>query len=165
MTIVSSTSPTASHPNTNAFVNPGVYTVIGGGAKVNSNPEGNFLVASAPMSNAWFASSKDHDVVSPATITAYAIGIRTQFLQSIGLETILAIQSGYISGGFGAVPVKLDTTYVLTCPGAVTSYAGAGRMLDFIQPGARGAIVGSQDLIYSDSGPLLAYGLGIRRKR
>jgi hypothetical protein len=165
LSIVSSTSPTASHPNTNAYINPGVYTLLGGGAKVNSNTEGNFLVASVPMSNGWFVSSKDHDVISPATITAYAIGIRTQFLLSIGLETIVATQSGNIPSGFGAVPVKLDTTYVLTCPGAITSYSGAGRMLDFIQPVARGAIVGSQDLIYSDSGPLYAFALGIRRKR
>jgi RNA polymerase subunit RPABC4/transcription elongation factor Spt4 len=163
MNIFSTTSGSASHPGTIANITD-FYTLLGGGAKVNPNPEGNFLVASMPLINGWYVESKDHDVVSAATINAYAIGIKTQLLENGQWETATYGETSFIESGFGTDTVNFDNTYVLSCPGASTTYDGAGRMLNFVQPYVRSAVVGSQDLLYTDAGILNAFGVGIRKK-
>src|SRR5258708_6383243 len=75
MFVASSTSSLASHP-TAGLALPGGYIMLGGGAFDNWSGVGNLLVASYPISNiAWWTEGKDHLQSSPATITAYVIGI------------------------------------------------------------------------------------------
>jgi hypothetical protein len=51
--------------------------MVGGGAKANYTGEGNLLTASYPSnSSTWLAKSKDQIKSDPATITAYAVGIK-----------------------------------------------------------------------------------------
>jgi hypothetical protein len=71
-----STTGSAQHPSGNTSVS-NEYILTGGGALVNWNGASNLLTSSYPSSdNTWSSSSKDHSVVSPATINIYAIGIK-----------------------------------------------------------------------------------------
>lgn len=70
------TSPITSHPTAKTSPDSG-FTLVGGGALVTYAGAGNLLTASYPeSSNTWVVSSKDHLEGSPATITAYAIGLK-----------------------------------------------------------------------------------------
>lgn len=72
--IFSVTSGTAVHPTARAYLPP-PYAVVGGGALVNYARPGALLTASIPEADGWRASAKDHAAYSPATITAYVIGL------------------------------------------------------------------------------------------
>jgi hypothetical protein len=66
------------HPFAIATVNPG-FALTGGGAQVQSSVNGNLLwklVPSADQTPTFETASKDHFVSAPATITAYAVGLR-----------------------------------------------------------------------------------------
>jgi vibriolysin len=73
--IRSATGAVAAHPTAHVTLEPG-WTLSGGGALDNWNGAGNLLTASYPSGISWFAAGKDHVDSSPASITAYAIGIR-----------------------------------------------------------------------------------------
>jgi hypothetical protein len=72
----SATGPLEAHPNARVCLDPG-WILSGGGALDNWSGEGNLLTASSPQGSCWVAAGKDHMKPSPASITAYAIGIRT----------------------------------------------------------------------------------------
>jgi hypothetical protein len=75
--IRSATGGVAPHPNATICLDPG-FTISGGGALDNWDGAGNLLTALFPFSDrCWFAAGKDHIHSSPATITAYVIGIHT----------------------------------------------------------------------------------------
>ncbi|MCY8141841.1 hypothetical protein P9D79_20540 [Bacillus haynesii] len=78
-TILSDTSPSSeSHPSYSLNI-PLDYTVTCGGALMNWEPTGvgNLLTAIYPeSSHRWRGEGKDHMVVSPSTITVYAVGIK-----------------------------------------------------------------------------------------
>ena len=100
--IFSSTSNAAdSHPYNRALVTDtdGSYVMVGGGARVNYTGEGNLLTASFPshlnvqipvpvpgsvtvpvlvLESTWIAASKDHLDSDAATLTTYAIGLRSK---------------------------------------------------------------------------------------
>lgn len=162
MWLFSNTSRIASHPDTSVSV-PNVYTLIGGGAKVDST--GNLLVYSYPYGSSWFAGSKDHDYVSPSTITAYALGIKTQLLTMANLEIVRDSVGSYTPSGIGSSSIFTDTSWVAGCPGGRTTYAAAGRMLDGIKPHVKDATADSKDLLYADGGVTSVYVLKIRRKK
>jgi vibriolysin len=48
----------------------------GGGALDDWSGNGNLLTASFPNGAGWSAAGKDHEVASPAALTAYAIGLK-----------------------------------------------------------------------------------------
>jgi hypothetical protein len=70
-------SKSNAHPSEKCNVAHG-FIMTGGGASVNyGTGSGNLLTSSYPESDhTWAASSKDHEKSSPATITAYAIGLK-----------------------------------------------------------------------------------------
>lgn len=74
--IFSVTSGNAQHPSTTLTVGPG-FRILSGGALVNWTGWGNLLTGSFPSGNSsWEVRSKDHREASPATITAYVIGLK-----------------------------------------------------------------------------------------
>ncbi len=77
--IVANTSGVEQHPSSEVLL-PNGYTLVGGGALVNWKGQGNLLTGSFPNSNlrGWQAKSKDHIAYSPASLTAYAIGLKYQ---------------------------------------------------------------------------------------
>ena len=72
------TVQSGSKPHPRATINlPDGWTMTGGGARVNWKGIGNLLFESAPSGDqAWSARSKDHVKPSPASITAFVIGIK-----------------------------------------------------------------------------------------
>jgi hypothetical protein len=163
MTIDSTVSAYASHPGAVVTLTND-YILVGGGAKINYGAgAGNLLVASAPSGNSWYAAGKDHEVSSPASITAYAIGLKPN-VDGFGL-----VQSGqdstssFAPAGFGVDSVNADNTWVLSCPGGQSTYYKTGRMLTDIQPGIRTATVISSDLQYQDAGNTSAYIVKLRK--
>jgi hypothetical protein len=74
--VKNATGAIAAHPNAQVCLDPG-WILSGGGALDQWDGDGNLLTALFPLGPCWFAAGKDHEVSSPAAITAYAIGIRT----------------------------------------------------------------------------------------
>ena len=68
-------SAIAAHPSVAVQLDPG-WSLSGGGAFDDWTGDGNLLTASFPQGEGWVASGKDHKVSSPASITAFAIGLR-----------------------------------------------------------------------------------------
>jgi len=162
MWLFSNTSSVASHPATSVTIE-NAYTLIGGGAKVAS--DANLLVYSYPYGTSWFAASKDHEVSAPATITAYALGLKTAVLEQKNLEVVRDSIATVTSGGISSASIFVDTTWVAGSPGALATYKGAGRMLQGIAPHLQDATVTSKDLDVSDSGTTAVYALKIRKKK
>ena len=70
-----SQSGRANHPHATALVGAG-YVLVGGGALVNWEGQGNLLTASYPDGHGgWTVDSKDHIDPDPAVIVAYALGM------------------------------------------------------------------------------------------
>jgi hypothetical protein len=91
MKIFSTTSQVAGFPSNPAFIMDGSYVLVGGGARVNWTGVGNLLTASFPNlsgTGIWTASSKDHLKPDAATLTTYAIGLRSK-LPGVTLQPTL----------------------------------------------------------------------------
>lgn len=73
--INSGTSSVASHPSYTAGLSSG-YALSGCGAFVNWSGAGNMLWRIRPVNSGCAVASKDHEDASPASISAYALGLR-----------------------------------------------------------------------------------------
>jgi hypothetical protein len=74
-TISSKTSDVAAHPTVTVPIASG-YSLSGGGAMANFSGAGQLLTAMYPLGTSFVAESKDHGISDPASLTAFAIGIR-----------------------------------------------------------------------------------------
>lgn len=131
------TGSVASHPISNASLISG-YQLIGGGGKINWTGNGNLLTRSDPVGNIWAVAGKDHQVSSPASATAYAIGITTGYIPGLNgyIERAHDYEnpingSGVMRFSGGSVPFYdwvdgwIETSY-----GAKSLYSnGGGRLL------------------------------------
>jgi hypothetical protein len=174
MQVFSKTSIVQAGPSTSVTV-PADYDMLGGGAQINyGNGAGSLLVSSYPSSpNTWSVHGKDHMVSSPASITAYAIGIKKivnfaycPTCTPRGLFNVAIVSaSGSTIGGRAVVRVSLPSStnpnlpWMAACPGARTTYNGSGIMLqtcviddEFIESTA-----GAKDLNVVDSGSLSSF--------
>ncbi|MCW5909604.1 MAG: hypothetical protein KIT62_00940 [Cyclobacteriaceae bacterium] len=177
MQVFTNTSTTQAHPTISVTV-PSDYQLIGGGARVNyGSGAGNLLTVSVgwPFGNIWIAESKDHFISSPASITAYAIGIKK-------IIPNLYCNSGCDPGGFfdvseGVSPIiyapsgsSLATTpltgngWAISSVGAAVGYSGAGRMLQEIFPGELSQVATSRSRDQSSASPGSMYVNVIRIK-
>jgi vibriolysin len=159
--IVQQTSSYAAHPSAVASL-PSGYTLVGGGAKVNWSGAGNLLYASYPNGNSWVASSKDHDISSPATITSYAIGLSNAFLQA----NRLAVQSRQVTSGTTNHPnatCTLDYGYKIIGGGAKANWQGNGSLLTSSFPSDEQAWYGAaKDHMRADPSSITVYCIGLR---
>lgn len=164
MVVTSSTSAKANHPATQANL-PSGYTLIGGGAKVNWTGDGSLLVKSIPNGNAWAVSGKDHITKSPATVTAYAIGIKPNITSFGTLEISRESASKWVSQLGTEITQSIDSDWLISCPGGEATFAGKGRMLTILYPDFRHVTIGSSDHLDKDSGNTILYMLKIRKKK
>jgi hypothetical protein len=74
-TVIQVTGANQQHPTATACLGA-EWTLCGGGAVDNWDGDGNLLTATYPEGSCWTAAGKDQIHASPATITAYAIGLR-----------------------------------------------------------------------------------------
>ena len=161
LTLQSATSPSANWPDVTASLPPGIV-LAGGGIRVDWTGEGNLAVASAPyLDNGWRVRSKDHYVFSPATATAYAIGI-AQSIPGVGTLSNLVTQTVSPPGNHPQAEAHLPLDFVLSGCGAFVDWTGEGNLLWRIQPSYAGCFVASKDHLRGSSAVITAYALGLR---
>ena len=140
--IEESTSPApVNHPTAQATLPP-EFVLVGGGARANweaTGGAGSLLYASRPgIGQSWYAAAKDHRIANPATVTAFAIGVRRSFLNSLGL-TVVRVRANSLEAmphpivGCG---IEDDQLAALVSGGAETNWTGAGSLLTTSSPDA-----------------------------
>lgn len=179
--ITSVTSHVQAHPRAFAPLWP-TCVLLGGGFQVNWSEPGNLATQSfynigpgGEFSNAygWQAGSKDHLVASPASITAYAIGIEDPILSSaygfsVNPDEAKPVES--VALNHPPATAQLRAGWVVTGGGADVRYQGAGNLLWKLQPfansdGLQGFNVASKDHDVSDPCVIVAYAFGINPTR
>ncbi len=159
--LVSQTSSYAAHPTAVASL-PSGYTLVGGGARVNWSGAGNLLHASYPNGNSWVASSKDHVISSPATVTSYAVGLSNAFLQA----NRLVVQSRQVTSGTTNHPnttCTLDFGYKIIGGGAKANWNSNGSLLTSSFPSGEQAWYGAaKDHMVADPSSITVYCIGVR---
>lgn len=73
--IFTSQSSVKSHPSGSVYLDEG-WKLAGGGARVNWSGAGSLLFTSIRDQNGWRAIAKDHKYPSPASVSAFAIGVK-----------------------------------------------------------------------------------------
>jgi hypothetical protein len=150
--VVQETSDPEPHPSAIAAAPDQHYVVIGGGFKIHQTGAGNLATASFPNNLAfqglpgWEVRSKDHDIQSPASITAYAICLPEEMIfeerlfprgfavrRRIGPGTT----SPVLPHPFAIDHVEAQDGYLLTGGGAIANWertGGAGNLLWCLAP-------------------------------
>jgi hypothetical protein len=169
--IVPQQSGLAGHPRAEAALPPG-FLLVSGGINVNWDvdpgaSQGNFATASCPQNNsAWFAASKDQHYVSPANLTAYAIGLK----EDLPIGTVNVFISPPSVSAVAPHPSStsvLPGGYALTGGGAMVSYgAGYGNLLWMLQPSTgiteQNFTAASKDQIEPSPATISTYSIGIQ---
>ncbi len=165
LSVNTATSAFASHPDVTAVI-PAGQVLVGGGIRVNWSGAGNLATASAPWGNGWRVRSKDHQQSSPATATAYAIGINSSIA---GVGTISNIVNAGTSGlaSYPAFTQSLSSGYALTGCGAFVNWSGAGNLLWRIKPispaaGQTACTVASKDHETISAASINGYSIGLQ---
>lgn len=159
--LFAATSAPAQHPRIQLNVPVG-YKIIGGGALSNWSGAGNLLTAAYPASPVrWVAAGKDHEVISPATLTAFALAIHDPANEwDVVIQTATAAPAPHPQ-----VAATLPAGYVLTGGGAQVHWTGAGNFLTASYP-----VTGSaweargKDHSIADPAAITAYAIGLRHR-
>jgi hypothetical protein len=151
--VAQETSDLEPHPSAIA-VAPYDYVVIGGGFKIHQTGAGNLATASFPnnlvsgkqkQKAGWEVRSKDHEIESPAFITAYAICLPGEMFFEVGhvnrmckVERLLTVPttSPEMAHPF-AIDHVMEDGYILTGGGAIAQWEttyGAGSLLWCLAP-------------------------------
>jgi hypothetical protein len=143
--VVEATSAVAPQPEATAMLPPN-FALLGGGCRVNVDDlsPGNLLTASFPASlSSWECRAKDHLVSSPASVTAFVIGIRPRD-PNVPLPQ---------------VQIDSATSEVIAHPHAEVRPAGSGFV---VTGGGARANIGPADTgqLLTQSAPLLPEGGG-----
>ncbi|CAG0879143.1 unnamed protein product [Darwinula stevensoni] len=158
-------SSVASHPEVQVQV-PAGWKVISGGGMVEYGGAGALLTKSMPLvvdgvPRGWMAASKDHLVVDPGYITAYAVALYdpTNLWKVIVNETELGTPQQH-----PVVTVQLEDSYALVGGGAYDMYAEPGNLLVASRPGDDGKswIAGGKDHLVVSPANIKAYAIGLR---
>jgi hypothetical protein len=153
------TSGVAPHPSIELTV-PAEYKIVGGGAIDNWNGQGNLLTASYPRApNRWFAAGKDHEISSPASITAFALALHDPDNE---WEVIITHQTSEPAPHPQAVAILPDA-FTLTGGGAFVDWHGGGNLLTASFPSSDHTWEArSKDHDISDPSRITAYAIGAR---
>jgi len=133
--VINKTSLLASQPTMKVDI-PG-FTIVGGGARVNGT--GSMLFESYPNLNAWVGSATEHILPSPATITVWAIGLKTTFLSNSGMSVSYFDSASSSSSHPKKTLVKPN--FHLTGAGAKVKLIGDGNLLTASFPEDRQTVV------------------------
>jgi hypothetical protein len=157
--LFTATSGVAPHPAAELTIPPD-FKIIGGGAIDHWSGAGNLLTASFPSGpQSWVAAGKDHEISSPASITAFALA-----LHDPNNEWDVIIKSETSDpASHPQVIATLPSGYTLTGGGAFVDYHDAGNLLTASFPNSdRSWEARSKDHDVSDPSQITAYAIGIR---
>jgi hypothetical protein len=137
------------------------YVLTGGGAEVNWGGAGNLLTASCPQGTGnWIAKGKAHTISDPASITAYAIGIKARNGVTGPSMTISTKDSA--SAQHPSTEVSVAPGYSLVGGGAQANWRRQGSLLTASFPNGDKWKVASKDHIDAESCTITAYAIGIK---
>ncbi|MEG4808487.1 hypothetical protein QUA82_11830 [Microcoleus sp. F8-D3] len=137
------------------------YVLTGGGAEVNWGGPGNLLTASCPQgSGNWIAKGKAHGAPDPASITAYAIGIRAR--NGVSGPSVKISAGDSASAQHPSTGVSVASGYNLVGGGAQANWKGPGSLLTASFPDGNQWKVASKDHQYVESCTITAYAIGIK---
>jgi hypothetical protein len=154
------------HPEATVTV-PNTHLVLSGGFWVDWHGEGNLATVSRPNGNGWIAKSKSHIKASPATIWAYAIGIKTMLPGAVSVAHHID-QAKSTPAAWPTMNKSLDSRFLLTGVGAEVVWNGWGNMLTRIQPSVTSNPVvqkveaSAKDHKESDPSTITVYAVGAR---
>lgn len=179
--IVQNTSPASvNHPQAQATL-PVEFVLVGGGARANWNQTstaGSLLYASRPGSGeSWYAAAKDHLIADPATVTAYAIGVRRSFFDALGMKvvrlranSVTEVAHSMITCGPGD-----EQEATLISGGAEMHWTGAGGLLKTSSPNISSGgphparpfawLAGGKEHFVSDPNTITAWALALVKCR
>lgn len=150
----------APHPSATAVL-PADYVMTGGGAMVDWTGAGNLLTASYPSGpSSWQAMSKDHEVADPATIIAYAIGLRRRN-PGPAIQRTVAVATGPIAP-HPTASVSLTSGWQLSGGGAINHWSGAGNLLTASYPEGNAWLAAGKDHDLPSPSNITVYAIGIR---
>jgi vibriolysin len=167
------TSDCAQHPTTTLTAPLGAV-VLGGGAYVDwhsapcspASPAGNLLTAMYPNDNgtAWTVASKDHEIASKATVTAYCIVAHMRDGTPITPENYRVVSATSAGAAHPTMQVNVPDGFIVVGGGARTNWAGAGSLLFASYPTAdlRGWVGSGKDHDVSDPATITVWAIGLK---
>ena len=160
-------SGTAPHPESEAGIPNGDFVMVGGGFKVNSDPNrGNLATASFPSTEtSWKARSKDHDISDPSNLRVFAICLRRNLPVGRIAVSIQRANSGQAE--HPAAIANVANGFALTGGGAEVQIPpdGPGNLLWKLQPSTNNNptfAAASKDHVDPGAATLTAYAIGIQ---
>jgi hypothetical protein len=152
-------SAVSAHPSVDLTVPQG-FKIVGGGALDNWNGAGNLLTASFPKGpNTWSVAGKDHEVSSPASITAFALALEDPNNE---WDVIITQETSDPAPHPQAVAI-LPQGFTLTGGGAFVDWHGAGNLLTASFPNSDNSWEArSKDHDISDPSRITAFAIGAR---
>jgi hypothetical protein len=167
------TSQCAAHPTVTIDAPVG-SVILGGGAFVDwtgpcapPNPAGNLLTAMYPndVGTTWTVASKDHDISSPASITAYIVVATLRSGEPIPPEfyKIVSVTSGIAP--HPTATATLPDHFVVVGGGARANWTGDGSLLygSYPTPDGSGWIGASKDHAHSDPSTITVWAIGLKK--
>ena len=145
---------------------PNDFEIVGGGAQPGGDNQ--LLVASCPGRNSkttWYAESKDHNGEhDSSTMTAYAIGLRSEWLNNICHVSIQ--HSPPLAGAPQYHPQANQATYIYVIGGGAEDIyqSNRGNMLTASYPDEQCEMMwdaAGKDAEISDIGTILAWAIGV----
>jgi hypothetical protein len=157
--LFTATSGVVQHPFVELTV-PAGYKIVGGGALDHWSGAGNLLTASYPKGpNTWVAAGKDHEIASPASITAFALALHDPTdVWDVIIKSVTSDPAPHPQA-----TAVLPNDYTLTGGGAFVNWQGAGNLLTASFPnGPHSWEARSKDHDISDPSRITAYVIGVR---
>jgi hypothetical protein len=158
------TSDFAQHPGVR-IQTPTNHRVLGGGALVNWHGAGNLLTSIYPDGDrVWVATSKDHRIVSPATVTGYCICARMRDGSMISRDDYIIVGENSVPAQHPSTEVVLPDGFILVGGGARANWTGVGSLLYASHPGGGNSWVASaKDHIQREVTTVTAFAIGLKQ--
>ncbi|KDQ55194.1 hypothetical protein JAAARDRAFT_344407 [Jaapia argillacea MUCL 33604] len=166
-------SSCAQHPTATINAPPG-SVILGGGAFVDwtgpcasINPAGNLLTAMYPndQGTSWTVASKDHDVPSPASISAYIVAATLRDGLPIPAEYYKVVSVTSAKAQHPTATATLPDGFVVVGGGAKANWTGDGNLLygSYPSPDGRGWIGASKDHAHPDPSTITVWAIGLKK--
>jgi hypothetical protein len=160
--IVDQTSNVVAHPTQQVNLPEG-FSVVGGGARTNSQGPGSLLFASNPTPglDGWVGSAKDHIQSDPASITVWAIGLKDSFLSHAHLTVSVKTSTSAATNHPHLALVIPD--FQMTGGGARVNWSSVGNLLTASFPQDRQTWVAEgKDHVLAERSTITAFAVGFQ---
>jgi hypothetical protein len=173
MRLLKATSNCAQHPTVSINAPEG-SVILGGGAFVDwTGPcapigaAGNMLTAMYPndQGTTWTVASKDHDIASPASISAYIVVAKLRDGSPIPPQYYKIVSVTSAKAQHPTTTANLPDDFVVVGGGARSNWTGDGNLLYGSYPTSDGSgwIGASKDHAHADPATLTVWAIGLKK--